>query len=150
LDFLSFIGFPILFRTDYLPLNKMAAQAQADRIRNAALNPAADAGADTAADRLARLKAQTGAEENRRSGLLTMPTMPSASPQPSKPDKQVADKGKTATSDLAKKSDAPSKDSGAAAKSATAPGTQPKTTSGKKNLAANSSTQAKQDAIAGK
>jgi hypothetical protein len=55
------------FHTDYLPLNQMAAQAQADRIRNATLNPAATP--DPAAGRQARQAAQVAAEQNRRSSL---------------------------------------------------------------------------------
>ena len=56
----------INFRTDYLPLNKMAAQAQADRVRNATLNPAADTG-DTA--RQQRMDANLRSETARRTGL---------------------------------------------------------------------------------
>jgi len=55
----------INFRTDYLPLNQMAAQAQADRIRNATLNPAATADNGDAA-RQARLNAQLQSEGARR------------------------------------------------------------------------------------
>lgn len=35
------------FRTDYLPLNCMAAQAQADRVRKASLDPSAEGGGET-------------------------------------------------------------------------------------------------------
>jgi hypothetical protein len=56
----------INFRTDYLPLNQMAAQAQADRIRQATLNPSA-LPADTGdAARQARLNAQVQAENAAR------------------------------------------------------------------------------------
>ena len=89
------------FRTDYLPLNRMAAQAQADRVRKASLNPSAEGGGETPVDRRARLDAQLRAEESRRSGLLTMPTQPAAKPEPEKPaaDKPVTDKAKTETAD---------------------------------------------------
>ncbi|ADV26721.1 hypothetical protein Psesu_0869 [Pseudoxanthomonas suwonensis 11-1] len=56
------------FHTDYLPLNQMAAQAQADRIRNNTINPAADI-PDPSAARAARLQAQHDSERDRRSGL---------------------------------------------------------------------------------
>jgi hypothetical protein len=56
------------FHTDYLPLNQMAAQAQADRIRNASLNPAAEP-PDPAAARTARQTAQRQAEQQRRGAL---------------------------------------------------------------------------------
>ncbi|WP_020608483.1 hypothetical protein [Chitiniphilus shinanonensis] len=59
------------FRTDYLPLNRMAAQAQADRIRNASLNPTAESNpaATASAERQARLAAQHTAEQQRQSSL---------------------------------------------------------------------------------
>jgi len=57
------------FRSDYLPLNRMAAQAQADRIRNASLNPVAEA--DPAEARNRRLETQVGAERERRGGINT-------------------------------------------------------------------------------
>jgi hypothetical protein len=56
------------FHTDYLPLNQMAAQAQADRIRNASLNPAAEP-PDPSAARSARQSAQHQAEQQRRGAL---------------------------------------------------------------------------------
>ena len=56
------------FHTDYLPLNQMAAQAQADRIRNSTLNPAAEI-PDPTASRNARLKMQQQSEEQRRAGI---------------------------------------------------------------------------------
>ena len=78
------------FRTDYLPLNRIAAQAQADRIRNASLNPAAEA--DPAVERGTRQAAQRKDEQQRRSGLLTMPPMLPAKtadpPPPVKPPVQ--------------------------------------------------------------
>ena len=61
----------INFRTDYLPLNQMAAQAQADRIRNATLNPAASPADSGSAERQARLNAQLQAEGARRSAMDT-------------------------------------------------------------------------------
>ncbi|WP_369979382.1 hypothetical protein [Xanthomonas bundabergensis] len=56
------------FRSDYLPLNQMAAPAQADRIRSATLNPSADI-PDPGAARAARLQAQQTAERERRTAL---------------------------------------------------------------------------------
>lgn len=85
------------FRTDYLPLNRLAAQAQADRIKGASLNPVAEA--DPAAERRARQDAQRQAEQQRREGLLTMPAMPKA-PEPVKPpaaDKPAQPKPETGT-----------------------------------------------------
>jgi hypothetical protein len=66
------------FRTDYLPLNRMAAQAQADRIRNASLNPTAET--DPARAREARLNAQLQAEQARRGGVNTALTGAGAAP----------------------------------------------------------------------
>ncbi|QDH70455.1 hypothetical protein [Marilutibacter alkalisoli] len=57
------------FRSDYLPLNRMAAQAQADRIRNASINPSAEV--DPTAARTARLQAQHESERARRSAMDT-------------------------------------------------------------------------------
>lgn len=56
------------FHTDYLPLNQMAAQAQADRIRNSTLNPSA-AIPDPSAARNARLQMQQQSEQQRRAGV---------------------------------------------------------------------------------
>ncbi|KAF1703626.1 hypothetical protein, partial [Pseudoxanthomonas suwonensis] len=80
------------FHTDYLPLNQMAAQAQADRIRNNTINPAAEI-PDPAVARNARLQMQHDSERDRRSGLnsatdnlrrsLPSPTPPPAPPPPS-------------------------------------------------------------------
>lgn len=73
----------INFRTDYLPLNRMAAQGQADRIRSATLNPAAEtaeAAAATAA-RQRRLETQIGAERD-RSGALRGTADAAARPAP--------------------------------------------------------------------
>ncbi len=90
------------FRTDYLPLNRMTAPSQADRIRGASLNPAAET--DPAVERGARQAAQRKDEQQRRSGLLTMPAMPAAKTpqlpravQPSKEQAQPeAEQGKPA------------------------------------------------------
>jgi hypothetical protein len=57
------------FRSDYLPLNRMAAPTQADRIRDASINPAAEA--DPAAARAARLQAQRASESARRTAMNT-------------------------------------------------------------------------------
>ncbi|XZG68941.1 hypothetical protein ACTSKR_09765 [Chitinibacteraceae bacterium HSL-7] len=72
------------FRTDYLPLNRMAAQAQADRVRNASLNPTAEAG-DAGAERRARQDAQRSSEHDRRSDVNTALTDGSRAPAPSPP-----------------------------------------------------------------
>jgi hypothetical protein len=57
------------FHTDAIPLNRLAAQAQADRVRNASLNP--DREAEIAAGRAVneRLAGARTAEETRRAGL---------------------------------------------------------------------------------
>lgn len=78
------------FHTDYLPLNQMAAQAQADRIRNATLNPTADI-PDPSAARNARLQAQLTSERERRTGIDSVvaegakPLPPSPTPAPTTP-----------------------------------------------------------------
>lgn len=73
----------INFRSDYLPLNQMAAQAAADRIRNASINPAAEV--DPTAARTARLQAQVGAERERRTGINEGITAASRPPAPATP-----------------------------------------------------------------
>lgn len=86
------------FRSDYLPLNQMAAQAQADRIRNSTLNPAATTGGDPAAERTARLQAQLASERERRasvSGAIgaagsTPATPPATRPAPTPPSTPAA------------------------------------------------------------
>ncbi|GAB3334066.1 hypothetical protein [Marilutibacter aestuarii] len=55
------------FRSDYLPLNRMAARSQADRIREASINPAAET--DPATVRAERLQAQQEAERERRGAV---------------------------------------------------------------------------------
>ncbi|AXK72154.1 hypothetical protein DWG18_07570 [Lysobacter sp. TY2-98] len=71
------------FRSDYLPLNQMANQAQAERIRNSTINPAATVVEDPAAARATRQAAQRAAEEARRAATpIAMPTTPAA-PSPS-------------------------------------------------------------------
>ena len=77
----------LVFRSDYLPLNQMAAQAQADRIRNASINPTADI-PDQSAARNARLQAQLQSERERSSGIdsaisaANKPTAPAPTPAP--------------------------------------------------------------------
>ncbi|GAB2507599.1 hypothetical protein [Lysobacter humi (ex Lee et al. 2017)] len=64
------------FRSDYLPLNQMANQAQADRIRASTLNPAATASEDPVAARAARQAAQRAAEDARRAATpVSMPAV---------------------------------------------------------------------------
>ncbi|MBB4127153.1 hypothetical protein GGR77_002467 [Xanthomonas translucens] len=76
------------FRSDYLPLNHMAAPAQAERIRSATLNPSADI-PDPSVARAARLQAQQAAERERRIALdssiagAARPVAPAATPPPS-------------------------------------------------------------------
>ena len=83
------------FHTDYLPLNQMAAQAQADRIRNSTLNPSA-AIPDPSAARNARLQMQQQSEQQRRAGVdkavtegSKPPPAPAANVQNSAPAKPV-------------------------------------------------------------
>ena len=73
------------FHTDAVPLNRLAAQAQADRIRNSSLNPGHEA--ELAAGRAdnERLAGARGAEEARRSGVdagLRSVTPPPPSTEP--------------------------------------------------------------------
>lgn len=70
------------FRSDYLPLNQMANQAQAERIRSSTLNPAASVVGDPAAARAARQAAQRAAEEARRAATPISPPAPVAPPVP--------------------------------------------------------------------
>lgn len=83
------------FHTDYLPLNQMAAQAQADRIRNSTLNPSA-AIPDPSAARNARLQMQQQSEQQRRAGVDKVtaegskpPPAPAANVQNGAPAKPV-------------------------------------------------------------
>lgn len=75
------------FHTDYLPLNQMAAQAQADRIRNSTLNPSAPI-PDPSVARNARLQMQQQSEQQRRAGIdkavadATKPPASSPAPAP--------------------------------------------------------------------
>jgi hypothetical protein len=76
------------FHTDAVPLNRLAAQAQADRVRSASLNP--DHEMELAAVRASndRLTAQRGADESRRGGVDTAlrgGSAPSLSAQPLQP-----------------------------------------------------------------
>lgn len=69
------------FRSDYLPLNQMANQAQAERIRNSTLNPAASVVEDPAAARATRQAAQRAAEDARRTATpVSMPAPAAAAP----------------------------------------------------------------------
>ncbi|MCC8552484.1 hypothetical protein [Xanthomonas hortorum] len=71
------------FHSDYLPLNQMAAQAQADRVRGATLNPSIDI-PDPSAVRTARLQAQLTGERERRNGMdATIAS--AAAPRPASP-----------------------------------------------------------------
>lgn len=85
------------FHTDYLPLNQMAAQAQADRIRNSTLNPAAEI-PDPTASRNARLQMQQQSEQQRRAGIDkavaegAKPLGPSPAPAVSTPPNAAANR----------------------------------------------------------
>ena len=57
------------FHTDAVPLNRLAAQAQADRIRNASLNPDHEAEATATRAHNERLAAARTSEDSRRTGL---------------------------------------------------------------------------------
>lgn len=71
------------FHSDYLPLNQMAAQAQAERVRGATLNPSIDI-PDPSAARTARLQAQLTGERERRNGMdATIAS--AAAPRPASP-----------------------------------------------------------------
>lgn len=72
------------FHTDYLPLNQMAAQAQADRIRNSTLNPAAPI-PDPSVARNARLQMQQQSEQQRRTGVDKAVAEASKPPPPPPP-----------------------------------------------------------------
>jgi hypothetical protein len=83
------------FRSDYLPLNQMANQAQAERIRNSTLNPAATVVEDPAAARAARQAAQRSVEDARRTATpIAMPALPApaapAAPAASAPARPAA------------------------------------------------------------
>ncbi len=88
------------FHTDYLPLNQMAAQAQADRIRNSTLNPAAEI-ADPSASRNARLQMQQQSEQQRRAGIDksvaegSKPLGPSPAPAAPAPPNAAANRSAT-------------------------------------------------------
>jgi hypothetical protein len=77
----------LVFKTDYLPLDRLAGQGQADRIRVQTLNPEAEL--KVAADeRKARLAAQGKSEEARQSDLsdrLARRAEPAPAPPPAPP-----------------------------------------------------------------
>ncbi len=85
------------FHTDYLPLNQMAAQAQADRIRNSTLNPSATI-PDPSAARNARLQTQQQSEQQRRAGVdkavaegsKPLPPAPAPAPAPTPVNRPAA------------------------------------------------------------
>ncbi|UXY14511.1 hypothetical protein N8I74_14460 [Chitiniphilus purpureus] len=72
------------FRTDHLPLDRMAGGAQAERIRSASLNPAAETG-QTPAERGARRAAQMQAERERRGNVHSAIGEASRPPPPGAP-----------------------------------------------------------------
>lgn len=73
------------FHTDAIPLNRLAAQAQADRVRNASLNPSAEAELAAGNAVNERIAGARTAEEARRAGVDTAVrsgTMPAMSTEP--------------------------------------------------------------------
>jgi len=73
------------FHTDAIPLNRLAAQAQADRVRNASLNPDHEVQANADRANSDRVSAARTAEESRRStvdGTLRSVTPPPVSNEP--------------------------------------------------------------------
>ena len=73
----------LVFRTDYLPLDRMARPDQANRIRVNTINPEAETRASAAAQQ-ARTAADAQAEATRRSALdTTLPRPAAAAPTPS-------------------------------------------------------------------
>ncbi|WP_196137484.1 hypothetical protein [Aliikangiella sp. G2MR2-5] len=96
------------FRTDYLPLNEMAAEAQADRIRRASLNPSA-ANDTSAGDRATRQREQRAAERERANRMqlnqpntastpLTPPASGSVSSNNQSQNRQSASSGTSSSS----------------------------------------------------
>lgn len=75
----------INFRSDYLPLNRMAAQGSADRIRANSLNPQAEAAA-ASAERTARQAGQRASETARSNQVnaALAPAAPVPPPQPAR------------------------------------------------------------------
>jgi hypothetical protein len=80
----------LVFKTDYLPLDRLAGQGQVDRIRVNTLNPEAEMKAATE-ERRARREAQAKTEESRRSDLSTrLAPPPPAAPSPARPPAAAA------------------------------------------------------------
>lgn len=89
------------FHTDAVPLNRLAAQAQADRVRNASLNPDREAEIAVGRANVDRVAAARTAEETRRGGVdsavravtpppmssepLRAPPAPGSNPAPAAP-----------------------------------------------------------------
>ncbi|TJZ76204.1 hypothetical protein [Chitiniphilus eburneus] len=125
------------FRTDYLPLNRMAADAQADRIRNASLNPVAETSSATSAsaERQARLAAQHTAEQQRQSSIsgaidAASRMAPASTPLPIPGQRTGTTTGSSSGTTAASGSTTTASGSGAASGTVTAPasGTAPRTT----------------------
>ena len=76
-------GVEVVFKSDYVPLERLATGAQVERIKLNTRNPEAEAAA-AAAERGARGQRQTAAETARRSDLALAPT-PVARPTPGSP-----------------------------------------------------------------
>lgn len=73
------------FHTDAVPLNRLAAQAQADRVRAASLNPDHEAEAAASRANSERLAGARTSEESRRSGVdaaVRSATLPAMSSEP--------------------------------------------------------------------
>jgi hypothetical protein len=99
----------INFKSDYVPLNKLASPGQAEAIRNNSRNPAAET---SDAEREKRIAAQRGAEAKRSESVdkLLMPTarppLEAATPPAPKPDAEEGKK-ESAAKDAAPKDAAP-------------------------------------------
>lgn len=106
------------FHTDAIPLNRLAAQAQADRVRNASLNPDREVELAAQAATNARIAGARGADEARRGGVdtaLRSPPPLSAQPLPTPKVDNKADAKKEEKKDE-KKDEKPPADKQAAAK----------------------------------
>ena len=88
------------FHTDAVPLNRLAAQAQADRVRAASLNPDHEAEAAASRANSERLAGARTSEESRRSGVdaaVRSVTLPAMSSEPLHVPAPGSNPGTTAT-----------------------------------------------------
>ena len=84
----------LVFKTDYLPLDRLAGKGQADRIRVQTLNPEAEEKAATA-ERKARRDAQSRSEKERRDALPLTPGAVGARPPTPTPPPSTTPPGTT-------------------------------------------------------